>query len=287
MKVSPLGPALLLLVALLWVARADAQSNANEAPIPDAKTEIKETIESQVFYLTKQKRYACRYHRITRTHYESGVSTRAIAHEDDVLFLTHAEDDASLVQAGPSPASVPVNLNTFAVWEQPLFQSILAHSVFSRGYRWFTPMGTAILEYTYQPDPKFQPATDIERVANAVEGKVSIDETEHVFTAVMGYATHSVVDGKRLLVLGPGGEWPGQAIPLFQCAAAPDHGIVVPEWWNQASFGTVKRGRNEVSKWLGTLTRTFIDRPSCQEYRAQSRVLPGFTAAPKSGEPQH
>ena len=231
------------------------------------------------------ERYACRYHRITRTHYESGQSTRAIAHDDDVLFLTHSEDDASLVELESKSASIPVNLNTFAVWEQPLFKSILAHSVFSHGYRWFTSMGTAILEYSYQPDPKFQPATDVERVANAVEGKVSIDETEHVFTLVMGYATHSVVDGKRLLVLSPGEEWPGQAIPLFQYAAAHDHGVVVPEWWNEASFGTVKRGNNEVSKWLGTLTRTFIDRPSCQEYRVQSRVLPGFTATPDGAKP--
>ena len=205
--------------------------------------------------------------------------------EDEIFFPSHGDENAVSHQANSQSRIVLVDQDIFAVWNRPLFQTILAHSLFSAGERHQVAPGRSILEYTYQPNAAFKPKTDLERVAQVVAGRIFIDEQEHVFRLILGDATQSVFKGKQMLLLGPGEEWSGPPIPLFEYAATPYGQAIVPQWWNEASFHAVRRGQNEVSDWDETLTRTFLTRESCWEYQVRSTLLPGFTAPDENTAP--
>jgi hypothetical protein len=274
-----------ILAPALFGRPTQGRQAAADAVIPDASQAIRHAIDAQVSYLAKQRQYVCRYHRVSRTRYESGLSIMHSDQEDEFFFPSHGNDNAGAPQTDSKMRLISVDQDTFAVWNTPLFQIILAHSLFSAGERHPIGPGRSMLEYTYRPNDAFRPKTDLERIAQALAGRILIDEQQHVFRYILGDATQSVFKGKQMLLLGPGAEWNGQPIPLFQYAATPYGRAIIPAWWNEASFRPVRRGPNEVSDWDETLTRTFLTRESCREYQVRSTLLPGFTARDENTPP--
>jgi hypothetical protein len=247
----------------------------------DPATVIRNAIENQATYLKFQKRRACRYNEIVRFNYGSGRSRSQKTHSDELYFDIGGEN-ATKVNGGPLSEST--SSSDFEIWDHPLFRAILKGSIFSREQDRISWDGRIINVYRFVPDPAFKPSTDVERYAQAVYGMVSIDQSSKIFVGLNGVAQKDIYEGKRLLVLGPRTDYP--PIPVFYYSAAPYDGIIVPTIWDEAAFTPVRRGSNEVSSWLATLTRTFVQIQSCRDYKVDSTLLPGYKTLDNSEEPK-
>lgn len=259
----------------LFSQEKTASPNESTSPV----MAIRAAIENQSDYMILQKKRACRYVRTIRSDYGTGQSLTRKIRSDEVFF-----------DLGGEPASAPSNVSTeqgassktFDLWNHPLFQTILNESVFTKDRDEISWDGRSINRYQFAPDPAFRPATDIERVAQGVYGTASIDQSTHIFVGLHALALRDVYEGKRLLLLGPRHDAP---IPVFSYAAAPYDGIIVPTIWDEASFGPVKRGGNEISNWLATLTRTFVKIQTCREYKVKTTIRPGFDVLDQQAKP--
>ena len=246
----------------------------SETTPPDQSTEpvkvIKSAIENQSNYMSLQKKRACRYMRTVRSDYGTGQSLTRKVRTDEVFFDLGGEAATKPTNASPDQGTTS---STFDIWDHLLFQAVLESSLFKRVRDEISWDGRTINRYEFVPNPEFQPSTDIERVAQGVYGTVSIDQKTQIFVGLHALAMKDIYEGKKLLLLGPRHDAP---IPVFSYAAAPYDGIIVPTVWDEASFGPVKRGGNEISNWLATLTRTFVQIQACREYKVKATIKPGF-----------
>jgi hypothetical protein len=282
MRHSHLWPSLLLAIiyGLSHVLQGQSEAPQAEMGSTDPVVTIKQAIERQDTYLDLQKRRVCRYTRTVRSQYQSGESQSRTVHSDEVSFDIGRDDpqqaDAGVIAPGTSS-------KTFDLWNHPLFQAILQHSLFARSGSSLSWNDQTVDVYQFSLDPAFQPSTYLERVAQGVQGKVSIDQKTGLFVGLHAVAVKDVYDGKRLLLLGPRRDAP---IPVFFYAAEPYDGIVVPTTWDEATFAPVRRGGYEINAWLGTLTRTSIHFESCREYKVKSTIQPGFKVVDPEKAPQ-
>lgn len=249
-------------------------------PMPDTTPPVEvvqRAIASTTSYRALQTRRVCTYNRVIRSAYQTGRSTSARVLRDELAFDTGqpVTDPEVLASSGASP-------EMFDLWDHPLFQTILRHSVFMPLRSSLSADMRKISNFRFTPDPKFQPSTDLERVAQTVDGVISIDDATGVIIGLQGMAMADAYDGNRLLVLGPRSDEP---IPLFTYRAGPADGIIVPTIWDEATFQPVKRGSDEARRWLATLTRTFVHVEGCEDFRVKSTIRPGFgVVKPGSGK---
>lgn len=279
---SHLWPSLLLvsILSLSHVVQAQEEAPQAEMISTDPGTTIKQAIKKQDSYLKLQKHRVCRYTRTVRSQYQSGESQSRAVHSDEVFFDIGREDPPQADLGAIMPES---SSKTFDLWNHPLFQTILQHSLFSRFGSSLSWNDQMVDVYQFSSNPAFQPTTDLERVAQGIQGKVSIDQRTGLFVGLHAVAIKDVYDGKRLLLLGPRHDAP---IPVFFYAAAPYDGIIVPTTWDEATFAPVRRGGYEINAWLGTLTRTFVHIESCREYKVKSAIQPGFQVVDPEKSPQ-
>ena len=76
---------------------------------------------------------------ITRDQYGTGISVHAVEHADQVIIVHGAQIRTVDVKTGkdvlPKKGKVVTSPDTFATWKVPLFEEVVAHSLFSNERR--------------------------------------------------------------------------------------------------------------------------------------------------------
>jgi hypothetical protein len=270
-----------LVTTALFLSAAGAIAQDDRDAFPEPVNLIRQTIANEDSYWIQQQKYACSYQIVTRDRYDTGISTHAVGQTDQIIIL-HG-NTATIVNSktGKEVQGKDVKAITssqlFSTWRDPLFESVVEHSKFTNEYLVRERTGRSVVVIQYQGDSEYKPTSDTDRIAQSLSGRIVIDPSEKVFVSITGSTDFDVVDGKRFLIVGrhPWG------IPLLDYHAVFYNTAYLPTLWSQASYHAVRNDREAIRNWLGTLSRTFMQRIACQEYRQSMRILPGMVVEPK------
>ncbi len=240
----------------------------------DSTSEIRslalQAVQNQSTYVEGQERYVCRYQIVTRDQYGSGRSQHQVQHIEDVMASSGHSLESRFADVGDALDPNPVVASiSFAVWADPIFTAVLQHSILSD----LSQTQPGFVTFTFRGDPAYEPVSDTERIAQSLEGTVVLDLTRHIFVQISGRSAYDVIDKNRFLMK--------RGIPILEFHAAPFQGAYLPSEWEPATYGVVKNGPRAEAAWLATLQRSFGTRESCQVFRPDSEVLPGFTVVPQ------
>lgn len=270
---------LLILTLMFCSGIAIAQEELGKRPGPAEL--IRQTIADEDTQWAKQQRYVCSYQIITRDHYDTGISTHAVEQSDEIVLLHGKQvrivDSKTGKEVTGKKEKVVADSQMFSTWRDPLFESVLEHAEFSPQHFERDRAGRSVVVIEYRGDSAYHPTLDIDRIAQSLSGRIVIDPSEKVFVSITGNSDFDVVDEKRFLMVGrhPGGYRLG--IPLLDYHTAFYETTYLPTTWSQARYRAVKNNRMALNHWLESLTRTFMQRISCKEYRATSTIVPGFS----------
>lgn len=264
---------ILLLSSSIAVAQGDPTSPPSPVDL------IRRTITNQDTYWAKQQKYACSYQIVTRDRYDTGISTHAVEQTDQIIILHGNETKIINTKTGKEVEGRKVKSisasQLFSTWRDPLFESVVEHSKFTAENLEREHTGRPLVVIEYEGDPDYHPTTDVDRIAQSLSGQIVIDLTENAFVSITGKTDFDVVDGKNFLVVGrhPGGLRLG--IPLLEYESSFYNTAYLPTVWSQANFRAVRNNRDALANWSKTLSRTFMQRVSCQVFSTSMRILPG------------
>jgi thiol-disulfide isomerase/thioredoxin len=256
----------------------------NQSPLPtqskvsaaEIQSIAREAISGQTGYVESQKKYSCRYQIITRYYGDGGMSYHEVQHLDEVFTGDgHSIESSVVLAAGQEQPDHHADAasNTFSVWTDPVLRAVLDHSILSN----IVPYKVTVREtgqqreyahLTFRGDPGYTPATDVERIAQSLEGRITLDLTDRIFVIITGEAAYDVIDGSRFLL--------EDGIPVLEFAAASFEGVHLPSVWSVPAYRSVPVGPNQLTEWNRILVRSFGERQSCQIYHVTTKILPGF-----------
>jgi len=235
-------------------------------------------IDHEADYLGAQRDFACQYEVKTLCQYDSGRAGSAVIHLEEVLATDKPLMETRIVDKDRSNQSGPVTAlaaDSYRIWNNPLLQSVLAHSLISnvRPSVVHRPDGAEerFVYFTFRGDPAFMPVTDVERVAQGLGGWIRIQLSENILLMVSAETEYDVTNDGRFFV--------ARGMPLLDFRAVPYDKAYLPSVWSEQTFGTVVNDSDAHVKWRQTLVRNFGIRQGCKEFKVKSTVLPGFGIA--------
>jgi thiol-disulfide isomerase/thioredoxin len=254
---------------------AEAPPARATMPVAELRALGLKAMAQQSAFLEGQKEYRCRYTVTTRDDYGSGRSQHKVEQVEEVFSPDGRQLTSTLIESDSLDPAPPAT-KTIAIWSHPVLGEILAHSILSNIVvsRSTAPAGTPrqYVTFTVRGDPAFTPHTDEERTAQALEGRMTIDITDTIFTAIDAVIAYDLTDGSRLLYL--------HDMPVFSFHATPFEGVPLPSEWSLTVVSPVPLGPNQARLWTDTLQRTFALRQSCTRYHVDFQILPPDAVPP-------
>jgi thiol-disulfide isomerase/thioredoxin len=273
--IGSLGPAFAQLAKTMSDPKTETMG---ELTAEGARKAARAAMDHEADYLGAQRDFACQYEVKTLCQYDSARAEAAVMHLEEVLATDKPLMETRIVDKDRSNQCGPVTAlaaDSYRIWNNPLLQSVLAHSLISN----VQPSVVHRLDgaeerfvyFTFRGDPAFTPVTDVDRVAQALVGWIRIQLSENVLLMVSADTEYDVTNGNRFFV--------ARGIPLLDFRAVPYDKTYIPSVWSEQTFGTVVNDSDAHMKWRQTLVRTFGIRQRCKEFKVKSTILPGFGIA--------
>jgi thiol-disulfide isomerase/thioredoxin len=272
--IGSLGPAF----AQFAKTMSDPQTQTmGELTAEGARAAALAAMDHEADYLGAQRDFACQYEVTTLCQYDARRAAAAVTHLEEVLATnkhlmeTRIVDQGSSNQCGQSQLAA----DSFRIWNNPLLQSVLAHSLISNVQptvvHRLDGAEQRLVYFTFRGDPAFAPVTDVERVAQGLAGWIRIQLSENILLMISAETEYDVTNDGRFFV--------ARGIPLLDFRAVPYDKTYLPSVWSEQTFGTVVNDSDTQVKWRQTLVRTFGIRQGCKEFKVKSTILPGFGIA--------
>jgi hypothetical protein len=270
--IGSLGPTFAQLAKTMFDPKAKTMG---ELTAEGARGAALAAMDHEADYLDAQRGFACQYEVKTLCQYDSGLAGAAVIRLEEVLVTnkhlmeTRIVDQDSSNQCGPVTARAA---DSFKIWNNPLLQSVLAHSLISNVQpsviHRLDGAEERFVYFTFRGDPAFTPVTDVDGVAQALAGWIRIQLSENVLLMVSAETEYDVTNGNRFFA--------ARGMPLLDFRAVPYDKTYLPSVWSEETFGAVVNDRDAHVKWRQTLMRTFGLRQGCKEFNVKSTILPGF-----------
>lgn len=168
---------------------------------------------------------------------------------------------ASAVQS--SPASVP--------WEKSLEGTVLRLATFSSP-QIFKQGNRTILHLQFRGNTAIPPATDLERIAQALFGEIEIDKDRKILLSMSGTTQDDVKEGRRLLV--------PKDVEIVDYRANFQNEIPFPlAGGSFLRFKTVSDNADARKHWMERLERVTFRMESCRYAPELQKVLTTATAS--------
>ena len=255
--------------------------NGGELTPDEARQAAVSAVRFEPDYLSEQRKFVCRYDVKTLKDYGSGRSTSSVEHLEEVLATDGGHIRTQVVgsvQPGQADADAVLASDSFAIWKDPILNSVMEHSLISN-VRVIEPGGNNTRQdrfayFTFRGDPAFRPDNEVDEVAQSMVGEMALELNHNVLLMIDGNTDYAVVHDDKFLV--------ERRMPLLIFHAVPYQETFLPSIWSETRFEPVSNDRTARQQWLNTLVRTFGERTGCKEFTVNSTVLPGFGVVPNT-----
>lgn len=268
MRIFPLVIASLL----IQVAPCPAQTGAaiSESDVQDLS---RQALGNELRYFGAERKYTCTFDVVVREYGPDGWMTHAGLYTAD-LFNSNAGVLDSHVTASEAPADPRQLLTNPSVLVMglpiPILASVLEHSRFASIQNFAVGGSSAstpkhqYLRFSFSGDSSYKPATDTDRIAQALTGTIVLDVTDQLLVHVHGQPASDVVRGRYLLL--------ERQIPILDFDATLVNNTYLPMRFSTATFAPVPVGSTARQKWAQELTRTFGTRGNCQQFHVTTVI---------------
>jgi thiol-disulfide isomerase/thioredoxin len=261
-------------------ATVSRPENAEDLPPEKVREAATSAMHHEADYLSEQRQFVCQYDVKTLKDYGSGMSTSSVQHLEEVRAADSGRILTRVVssgQSGPPDPDARAASESFAVWKDPILSSVIEHSLISNVRVTATnASGDRFVYFTVRGDPAYRPESEIDQVAQSLEGFMQVELNHNVLEMVDGTTSYDVIDATRFVA--------EREIPVLSFRAVPYKGTFLPSIWSETTFAPVANGARARQQWQDTLVRTFGQRQGCKQFEVNSTILPGVTVVPDAAK---